>query len=415
MRLAALQLRHVVDASSAGPFIRLAPYVAVVVTLKLYAMSLLFSSGLLGRRSGGPQGLELRLNDIPHRQKEPEIVSTDEPGWEEKHDVLQHLMTRTIQPSPQNRTRPDQIWLFFNRIPRSGGKTLVALLQALGSDLDYQHQEHVYRTPWQRFMTKDEQRNLAIWFEYNFWPKTYDRLALYINFTEHKSPYVTQRPASITLLRDPVTQFISQFHNRRIHHDTVKKIMAAHDRVTPGGGRRWYWRELEDCILDEDPECDLMEGQDDFERSIPFLCGQHDFCVKRGDRRALQRAKYMAEYEYAVVGVLDEWNSTLAVMQHYLPIFFQGAVQRYWSAEFAEDRHLNRIPKRKKQLSERALQILQSKLASEYELYEFCKQRLALQYEKVLPLLRFTSPLPPIKGPKKGLSAWDRFNIELNY
>ena len=49
------------------------------------------------------------------------------------------------------------------------------------------------------------------------------------------------------------------------------------------------------------------------------------------DRWALQRAKYMTEYEYAVVGILEGWNATLAVLEHYLPAFFQGASQRYWS------------------------------------------------------------------------------------
>ncbi|KAA0203194.1 hypothetical protein HAZT_HAZT005820 [Hyalella azteca] len=381
MRLRLLQLQRSLEASAAGPFLRLAPYAAVVVTLKLYAVSLLLSSGLIGRHAPVSSGDDtadlhntapLRINnihDIPIKMDSTQKLTTEEPYWHEKQEVLQHLMTRAIAPSSRNNTMPEQMWLFFNRIPRSGGKTLVALLQALGSDLDYQHQEHVYRTPWQRFMTKDEQRNLAIWFEYNFWPKTYDRLALYINFTEFKSPYVQQRPASITLLRDPVQQFISQYHHRRTHRDTSKKYMAALDGKNPGAGRRWYWQELDDCILHEAAECALMEGEVDFERSVPFLCGQHDFC-------------YTAEYEYSVVGVLEEWNATLAVLQHYLPAFFQGALQRYWSPEFEEDRNVNRLPKRTKPLSTQALHVLRSKLADELELYEFCKQRLALQHRK---------------------------------
>ena len=74
---------------------------------------------------------------------------TEEPGWQEKQHVLRNLNTTTIESTSRNNTQYTS-WLFYNRIPRSGGRTLVALLHALGSDLDYQHQEHVYRTPWQR-------------------------------------------------------------------------------------------------------------------------------------------------------------------------------------------------------------------------------------------------------------------------
>jgi len=75
--------------------------------------------------------------------------TTEEPGMREKWNILERLNTTSLVPSAFNRT-PETLWLFYNRIPRSGGKTLVALMQALGTDLDVQHQEHVYRTPWER-------------------------------------------------------------------------------------------------------------------------------------------------------------------------------------------------------------------------------------------------------------------------
>ena len=84
-------------------------------------------------------------------------------------------------------------------------------------------------------------------------------------------------------------------------------------------------------------------------------------------------------------------------------------------AEFLGDRHVNRNPKRVSDLSERAMHVLRAKLASDYHVYEFARQRLAAQHRHVSPLLDNTSPLPPPKGPKKGLSAWDRFQIELQY
>lgn len=44
---------------------------------------------------------------------------------------------------------------------------------------------------------------------------------------------------------------------------------------------------------------------------------------------ALQRAKRAVERHYAVVGVLEDLNSTFTVMEHYIPRFFAGAKQVY--------------------------------------------------------------------------------------
>lgn len=42
---------------------------------------------------------------------------------------------------------------------------------------------------------------------------------------------------------------------------------------------------------------------------------------------ALQRAKRAVEQHYAVVGVLEDLNSTFTVLENYIPRFFEGASQ----------------------------------------------------------------------------------------
>ena len=46
---------------------------------------------------------------------------------------------------------------------------------------------------------------------------------------------------------------------------------------------------------------------------------------------ALQKAKENVEKNYAVVGILEELNITLTVLEHYIPKFFKGAKDLYWS------------------------------------------------------------------------------------
>ena len=46
---------------------------------------------------------------------------------------------------------------------------------------------------------------------------------------------------------------------------------------------------------------------------------------------ALRKAKENVEKHYAVVGVLEEMNKTLTVLEHYVPRFFKGARDVYYS------------------------------------------------------------------------------------
>ena len=45
----------------------------------------------------------------------------------------------------------------------------------------------------------------------------------------------------------------------------------------------------------------------------------------------MRKAKENVEKHYAVVGVLEELNMTLTVLDHYVPRFFKGALHTYWS------------------------------------------------------------------------------------
>ena len=46
--------------------------------------------------------------------------------------------------------------------------------------------------------------------------------------------------------------------------------------------------------------------------------------------RAMRQAMHNVERHYAVVGVIEELNKTLTVLEHYIPRFFKGALETYW-------------------------------------------------------------------------------------
>jgi dermatan/chondrotin sulfate uronyl 2-O-sulfotransferase UST len=59
-----------------------------------------------------------------------------------------------------------------------------------------------------------------------------------------------------------------------------------------------------------------------------LFCGHDPFCAEFNSKRALLRAKENVERHYAVVGVIEEVNKTLAVLEDVLPDVFKGDSRR---------------------------------------------------------------------------------------
>ena len=58
----------------------------------------------------------------------------------------------------------------------------------------------------------------------------------------------------------------------------------------------------------------------------------HDFYFRGFNTEiAMKKAMENVEKHYAVVGILEELNKTLTVLEHYVPRFFKGALNTYWS------------------------------------------------------------------------------------
>lgn len=77
-----------------------------------------------------------------------------------------------------------------------------------------------------------------------------------------------------------------------------------------------------------DPECHFVNGQS-YDLTIPYFCGQHPDCMILNNAWALSRAKSNVERYYKVVGVLEELNATLQVLEYKLPYFFKGVQDLY--------------------------------------------------------------------------------------
>lgn len=77
-----------------------------------------------------------------------------------------------------------------------------------------------------------------------------------------------------------------------------------------------------------------------------------------------------------MVGVLEDLQMTLFVLDQKLPLFFKGVSQTYY--ETLKEPHINH-GKPHRTLPSNAYKILRNKLQHEYELYSFARQRLKRQ------------------------------------
>lgn len=142
----------------------------------------------------------------------------------------------------------------------------------------------------------------------------------------------------------------------------------------------WVRKTFDKCVADpRDMECkypqDSFGGFEDHRRQSIFFCGHHPDCVPFNSQRANQLAKRVVEEHYAVVGVLEEMNKTLAVLEAFMPRHFRGATKAYWS--FTSEVNRNNL---RPTVSESTRSIVGKNLTQETDFYLWCRQRLNTMY-----------------------------------
>lgn len=92
---------------------------------------------------------------------------------------------------------------------------------------------------------------------------------------------------------------------------------------------------------------------------------------------SLEEAKRNVESQFSVVGVIEDLNTTLAVLEKYIPRFFAGARELY----FQNTEAFKKVNKNnfKIDVSEEVKNIVRQNFTREIKFYEFCKKRLQAQ------------------------------------
>lgn len=280
-----------------------------------------------------------------------------------------------LDPDALNNTKKaNKDLLFFNRVPKVGSQTTMELIKTLAIKNDYHYHKDRTQKVETIKLTRSEEKWLTNLVSFFSPPSVYVKHVCFVNFSQ----YDIEMPIYVNMVRDPVERVISWYYYVRAPWYFVERKRAFPDLPLPNPN--WLRKDFDTCVRRGDKECQYLEGdeRDDFGQLTEFFCGQEDECTGLNTEVALRRAKENVEKHYAVVGVLEELNKTLTVLEHYIPRYFKGAKDVYWN----DVNVLSKINRNiyKPSVAEETKNIVRKNFTRESEFFDFCKQRLHKQY-----------------------------------
>ncbi|XP_006824277.1 uronyl 2-sulfotransferase-like [Saccoglossus kowalevskii] len=247
--------------------------------------------------------------------------------------------------------------VIFNRVSKVGSRSLLNVIMKLSQKNKFERA----RSPVfvKVFLNETGQKIFTKEIEVITPPFIYDRHLDYVDFERHAS----KPPTWINLTRDPVSRLVSFYYYTRFgdSFSVPEWTGAAED----------FNQTFDQCVLQDKFECST---QNTF-RVVPYFCGQDDEC-RTASRWAVEQAKRNVVEKFLFVGITEDFNSTLVVLERLLPQFFEGALESYKiTLSTIRDQFKS---KSKIEPSEEVLKIQRERMALEVEFYEFVKARMLL-------------------------------------
>jgi len=264
--------------------------------------------------------------------------------------------------------------LFFNRVPKVGSTSIQSLLGRLSSENGFKLVRDTMNQVEMVTMDRKGQEELANRVMAHPEGSVFSKHVAWVDFAALGHP----SPIYVNLVRDPVERLVSWFYYIRAAWYILDRKQAFPNNPLPSSS--WVRKTFDSCVADpRDMECKYPQGNfggfEDHRRQSIFFCGHHRDCVPFNSERANQLAKRVVEEHYAVVGVLEEMNKTLAVLEAFMPRHFRGAREAYWS--YASEVNRNKL---RPSVSEETRLIVGRNLTQETDFYLWCKQRLNTMY-----------------------------------
>ncbi|XP_030766972.1 uronyl 2-sulfotransferase-like [Sitophilus oryzae] len=326
---------------------RLKTQLYLIIIFAIVSGGILYSNIKLNRETYNSDVINFNLNNLPKKallsvRNTPNSSSTTEVYYAPSSSTKKKYVTKSMN----ELGKMDEInkyFLFLNWMTGSGAEMLVFLLEKIQGMNSFKHVrlkgKQILSSHQQETLIDDMneiRRSMAV-------PLSFDRNVYFVNFTF----FERQSPTYLGLVRHPIAKVVSQS----------------------------IWRnntDIAECLLKNQNNCTSKIDSKNF--TIPWFCGFDPRCMIINSDWALKQAKENVNRFYPVVGVLEQFDNTLKVLEHKLPQFFKGA-NNIFNATLID------IFKNKKEpeISKSMENTLREPLKNELEFYIWIKKRLENQ------------------------------------
>ncbi|XP_015271037.1 PREDICTED: uronyl 2-sulfotransferase [Gekko japonicus] len=272
---------------------------------------------------------------------------------------------------PPRKVLPFPSQVVYNRVGKCGSRTVVLLLRILSEKHGFNLVTSDIHNKTR--LTKNEQMELIKNISTAEQPYLFTRHVHFLNF----SRFGGDQPVYINIIRDPINRFLSNYFFRRFGDWRGEQN---HMIRTPSMRQEERYLDINVCILENYPECSNPR----LFYIIPYFCGQHPRCREPGEW-ALERAKVNVNENFLLVGILEELEDVLLLLERFLPHYFKDVLSIYKNPEHRKLGNLT-VTVKKTVPSPEAIQILYQRMKYEYEFYYYVKEQFHLYFAILSPL-----------------------------
>ncbi|XP_043554654.1 heparan sulfate 2-O-sulfotransferase 1 isoform X1 [Chiloscyllium plagiosum] len=277
-----------------------------------------------------------------------------------RHEVREIEQRRTMDNPRQDpgEEELDDIIILYNRVPKTASTSFTNIAYDLCAKNRY-HVLHINTTKNNPVMSLQDQarfvKNVTTWKEMK--PGFYHGHVAYLDFAKYG---VKKKPIYVNVIRDPIERLVSYYYFLRFGDD-----------YRPGLKRRKQGdkKTFDECVAAGGSDC----APEKLWLQIPFFCGHSSECWNVGSKWALEQAKYNLVNEYLLVGITEELEDFIMLLEAVLPRFFRGATELYRTGKKS---HLRKTTEKKLPTKETIARLQVSEIwKMENEFYEFALEQ----------------------------------------
>ena len=241
--------------------------------------------------------------------------------------------------------------LFYNRVGKSGSRSLRDIIRILAIKKNYVM--HPSRNGRGDLFDEKDHYLEAMHISKLVRPGVYTSHLNFIDFAKHQ---INASVYYINMIRDPVDHMVSRYYFKIYGDDRLKRNENETSRPL----------DINECIQTKPSAC-----------FKPFRIGRY-FCgydKKRcnGTGVSLELAKKHIEDNYLLIGLTEEFDATVKLLEKMLPDYFEGASE-VWK-QIREDSLRDTKTKKKVLLLEETRKIVLDNMKVDYDLYNWVKRR----------------------------------------